>query len=139
MPYVTGEKGIKIQELMDKSDIEFDNNNYEESIFLLEQAWDEIPDDKISYSESFLIVWGILDISILVKDVDRMNNWVDKIFFCSPQRGDTGERELWAGKVAYELGNFEKAKEYFKLANDKSKGRCFGTKDGKYIKFFKQS
>lgn len=139
MPYVIGKKGEKIQELMDRSNIEFDNGNYEESILLLEEAWNELPDDKLEYSESYLIVWGILDISILTKDIARMNEWVDKIFICSPQRGDTGERELWAGKVAYETDDFEKAKEYLNLANKKSKGRCFGTKDEKYIKFLKQN
>ncbi|WP_257143533.1 hypothetical protein [Bacillus wiedmannii] len=39
MAYVTGEKGIYIQKLMDKSNEEFDKGNLEESVFLLEQAW----------------------------------------------------------------------------------------------------
>ncbi|MFS0881491.1 hypothetical protein AB3M95_15950 [Metabacillus niabensis] len=60
MAYVTGEKGAYIQELMDKSNEEFDKGNLEESVLLLEQAWGELPNDKVIYDESFLI----LDISI---------------------------------------------------------------------------
>ena len=39
MAYVTGEKGVYIQGLMDKSNEEFDKGNLEESVFL-EQAWE---------------------------------------------------------------------------------------------------
>jgi tetratricopeptide (TPR) repeat protein len=137
MAYVEGEKGLFIQELMDKSNDEFDLGNFERSVCLLEQAWEELPNVKVTYDESFLIVWGILDISIMLKDSERMKKWVDKIFIADPERGDTGERELWAGKVAYEIGDLSKAKEYFDVANKKSRGRCFGTKDGKYLKFYK--
>jgi tetratricopeptide (TPR) repeat protein len=137
MAYVEGEKGLFIQELMDKSNDEFDKGNFERSVCLLEQAWEELPNVKVTYDESFLIVWGILGISIMLKDSERMKEWVDKIFVADPERGDNGERDLWAGKVAYELGDLSKAREYFEVANKKSRGRCFGTKDGKYLKFYK--
>lgn len=137
MAYVTGEKGAYIQQLMDKSNEEYDKGCLEESVSLLEQAWEELPSVKENYDESFLIIWGILDISILLRDDKRMEKWVDKIFVADPERGDTGERELWAGKVAYELGDFPKAKEYLDIANKKSRGRSFSAKDGKYLKFLK--
>ncbi|MFS0881490.1 hypothetical protein AB3M95_15945 [Metabacillus niabensis] len=38
------------------------------------------------------------------------------------------ERELWAGKVAYELGDLSKARDYLDTANKKSRGRCFSAK-----------
>jgi tetratricopeptide (TPR) repeat protein len=137
MAYVGGEKGAYIEELMNKSNDEFDKGNLDKSISLLEQAWDELPNNKVEYDESFLIVWGILDIAIILKDIKRMKKWVDKIFIADPERGDTGERELWAGKVAYEIGEFSKAKEYFDIAFKKSRGRCFGPKDSEYLKFYK--
>lgn len=138
MVYVTGEKGAYIQGLMDKSNEKFDKGNLEESVFLLEQAQGGFPNDKVTYDGSFLIIWGILDISILLSDVERMKKWVDKIFVADPERGDTGERELWAGKVAYEVGDFSKAREYLEIANKKSRGRCFSAEDGKYLKFLKE-
>lgn len=138
MAYVEGVLGEKIQEMMDESNNQFDLGNYEASIKMLIDAWDELPDDKNQYDESFLIVWGILDIAIHIKDINIMNQWVDKIFSADPERGDTGEREMWAGRVAFESNNMEKALEYFKVADKKSRGRCFGTKDDKYKKFLKE-
>lgn len=77
-----------------------------------------------------------MDIAILIGSVDIMNQWVDKIFYADPGRGDTGEREMWAGRVAYESDEKGKAMEYFRIANNKSRGRCFGNKDQKYKEFF---
>lgn len=139
MAYVEGELGKKIQELMDESNKQYDEGNYEKAIEELIKAWNVLPGEKNEYDESFLIVWGILDISILIKKVDLMNEWVDKIFYADPGRGDTGEREMWAGRVAYESGDENKAIEYFKIADKKSHGRCFGNKDKKYKDFLKQS
>ncbi|MED4402086.1 hypothetical protein [Metabacillus fastidiosus] len=137
MPYVTGDKGKKIQELMDRSNEEWDKNDFEKSVSLLEQAWEELPNPKEIYDESFLIIWVILDILIEIKDFKRMKKWVDFIFITDPERGDFGERDLWAGKVAYETGDFKKAKTLFETAHKKSRGRCFGPNDVKYLKFLR--
>lgn len=134
MAYVDGKLGETIQELMDESNIEYDNGDYIKSIDLLIEAWDKLPDDKVQYDESYLIIWGILDIAIKIGNIDIMNQWVDKIFIADPGRGDTGEREMWAGRVAYESNDMDKAKMYFEIANQKSKGRCFGDNDKKYKK-----
>ena len=136
MGYVEGELGKKIQKLMDESNNRYDEGQFRNAIDLLIEAWDILPGDKYEFDESYLIVWGILDIAILIKDIDVMNKWVDKIFHSDPSRGDTGEREMWAGRVAYESGELDKAKEYFKIANKKSCGRCFGDEDKKYKSFF---
>lgn len=134
MAYVDGKLGETIQELMDESNIEYDNGDYIKSIDLLIEAWDKLPDDKVQYDESYLIIWGILEIAIKIGNIDIMNQWVDKIFIADPGRGDTGEREMWAGRVAYESNDMDKAKMYFEIANQKSKGRCFGDNDKKYKK-----
>lgn len=65
---------------------------YKKSIDLLIEAWNKLSNDKVQYDESFLIVWGILEISIQINEIDIMNQWVDKIFIADPERGDTGER-----------------------------------------------
>lgn len=141
MAYVLGELGEKIQDLMDEANNQWDAGNYKECIKLYIGAWNELPDGKNEYDESYLIVWGILDTAILIKDVETMKQWVDKIFYADPGRPETGEREMWAGRVAYELGDEEKALEYFKTAYKKAKGyRCFSeARDDKYIDFFKRN
>ncbi len=138
MAYVDGDLGKEIQDLMDKSNEKYDMEKYEEAIELLIEAWEKLPGEKNPYDESYLIVWGILDIAIHIKNVCIMNQWVDKIFSADPERGDTGEREMWAGRVAYESDDLDKALNYFKIANKKSRGRCFGNKDAAYKKFLKE-
>lgn len=56
MAYVEGEKGVYIQKLMDKSNDEFDKGDYEKSVSLLEEAWDELPSNKVIYDESYSLV-----------------------------------------------------------------------------------
>jgi tetratricopeptide (TPR) repeat protein len=139
MSCVSGEKGAYIESLMNQANDEWGKANYEMCLACLEKAWDELPDGKNEYDESYLIISGILGTSILVGDHDRLRKWVDLIFSADPERLDSGERPMWAGRVAYELGEPAKAKEYFEIANKKSGGRCFGLKnDGKYLKFYNE-
>jgi hypothetical protein len=48
------------------------------------------------------------------------------------KRQDMGEVEFLVGKVAFERGELEKAKEQFLIANRKSEGRAFNGKDERY-------
>jgi tetratricopeptide (TPR) repeat protein len=125
MACVEGILGKKIEALMEESNELWESKEYKESINKLVQAWELLPNDKNQYEESYHIVWGILDISILIHDIETMNKWVDKILYADPERFDDGEKEMWVGKVAFESGDFEKAKEYFRIASKKSGGRCF--------------
>lgn len=138
MPYIDGEKGSYIHKLMYQSNEAFNKKNYELAISLLEKAWEKIEGNKIIYNESFLIVSRILDASIVLKDNARMKKWIDKIFIADPEREDSGERNLWAGKVAYELGELSKASEHFNIATKKSHGLCFafGREDEKYVRLY---
>lgn len=136
MGYVKGQLGKDIEVLMDDSNHSYDEGQYEKSINLLIESWNKLPDDKYGYDESYLIVWSILKIAIQIKDTEIMKQWVDKILYADPERADSGDREMWAGRVAYEIGESDKAKEYFKTAHKKSLGRCFDDDDEKYKQFF---
>jgi hypothetical protein len=48
------------------------------------------------------------------------------------KRHDMGEAELLLGKVAFERGDLQTAKEQFVIANAKSEGRAFEAKDERY-------
>lgn len=129
----------QVERKMDESNMEFDKGNYVESIKFLEEAWVLLPNNpKGIYDESFHIVLYITETYLLIKDTDQANKWVDRIFQCDLERIDCGEREFLAGKVAYESGDFEKAKKYFIIANEKSEGRCFTSNEGEYLRFFKK-
>lgn len=129
----------EVNKLMDESNVKFENGQYEESIRKLIEAWNTLPESKYIYDESFLIVWGILDIAILIHNEEVMKKWVNHIFLADPERVDSGEREMWAGKVYYELKEYKKAYEYFCIAKHKSKGRCFFGKNEKYKKFMEKN
>jgi len=128
---------IEIEKLIMKHYEELENKNYENAIHLLIEAWDKIPNNKYEHPESYNIVMDILNATIEGKYVDIMLEWADKIFYVGLNRFDTGDREMWAGKVAYEIGEKDKALEYFRISVKKSEGRCFYyDEDLKYKQFF---
>ena len=127
------------ESLVDKSDEQFNNGNHHDSIVLLEEAWDLIPEPKGIYcEESYHLVKDIIQTCFIIKDFKKAKEWADKIFLTGFARIDSGNKEFISGTVAFELGDLEIAKEFFSIANNKSEGRCFGDpEDIKYLKFFK--
>lgn len=61
----------------------------------------------------------------MAKEPTEAKRWTDTIFICDLERVDSGEREFLVGKVAFELGDIDIAKEFFFIADKKSQGRCF--------------
>ncbi|MFP3886728.1 hypothetical protein HPB58_06960 [Priestia filamentosa] len=129
----------KFESLVAQSDEQFHNGNHSESILLLEKAWDVIPEPKGIYcEESYHLVKDIIDTCFIIKDFNKAKEWANRIFLTGFDRIDSGGKEFISGKVAFELGDLEVAKEFFSIANRKSEGRCFGSpKAIKYLKFFK--
>ncbi|WP_342559049.1 hypothetical protein [Metasolibacillus sp. FSL K6-0083] len=129
----------EFENLLEKSNEQFNNGNYNDSIVLLEEAWDIIPDPKGIYcEESYHLVKDIISTCFIVNNFKKAKEWADKIFLTGFDRIDSGDKEFIAGKVAFELGDLETAKEFFNIANKKSEGRCFGNpKNTKYLKFLK--
>ena len=127
----------RIDEIFENTNTDFYNNNHKNIIGLFEEAWELLPDPKTVYDESYLIVENIVNEAIFIGDIDTANKWVEKIFVCSLERIDDGEREYLAGKVAFERGDFKKAKEYLTIADKKSGGRCFIQEELKYFSFLK--
>ncbi|MCY6355881.1 hypothetical protein [Clostridium sp. ZS2-4] len=115
----------------------YQKGNIEEAINKMLEAWSILPYPKTIYSESFTVVELIIELYIRNKEFEKGNKWVDLVFICCLRRIDGGDREFIAGKLAYEQGNLEKAKELFFVANLKSDGRIFENKDFKYIKLIK--
>lgn len=127
-----------IDSLIDRSNEEYDKGRYLESIEILEDAWHRLPEPKGGYSESYYIASDISEICIKLNKLEEAKKWSDELFKCGLHRIDSGERELLAGKVAFESSEFDMAKKYFTIANEKSEGRCFEDESKKYIQFFKR-
>lgn len=109
--------------------------NFAEELSLLLECWALIPNDKYTYDESYLVAWRVVQLAIETKNISLMNEWKDHIALADPERADSGEREMWLGKIAYINNNLQEAKNYFQIADKKSHGRCFGAADIKYKEF----
>ncbi|MBD8035072.1 MULTISPECIES: hypothetical protein [Solibacillus] len=131
----------KIENFVDKSNEQFNNGCHQDSILLLEEAWNLIPEPKGIYSEeSYHIVKDIIETYYVLNDFKKAKEWGEKIYLTGFARIDSGEKEYINGEIAFELGNLEIAKEFFSIANDKSEGRCFDSPNRvKYLKFFKSN
>lgn len=127
----------QVENLMDMSNQEYDKGDYIKSIKLLEEAWTKLPQPKVIYDDSYHIVKYIIETYLFINNAQHAKEWSNIMFICDLERADSGEREFLVGKVAYELGNLDIAKEFFFIANKKSEGRCFEDEDTKYLKFFK--
>ncbi|MFF2484332.1 hypothetical protein [Paenibacillus sp. NPDC058071] len=129
----------RFEHILNESNEKFKGGSYDDSILLLEEAWNLIPEPKGIYSEEgYHLVKDIIDTCFIIKDFKKAKEWADKIFLTGFERIDSGGKEFISGKVAFELNDLETAKEFFRIANSKSEGRCFGSpKNAKYLKFFK--
>ncbi|WP_336047132.1 hypothetical protein [Solibacillus ferritrahens] len=138
MAYLQSPVKENFESLVNKSNEQFENGNHNESIRTLEEAWQLLPEPKGIYSEeSFHLVKDIIDTCFIIKDYKKAKEWSDKMFLTGLARKDTGKKEFISGKVSFELGDEELAKEFFSIANKKSEGRCFEGEDTKYLKCFK--
>lgn len=135
MPCVDGELGKIIDNYYNLCLKMLNDRMFDEALTLLLEAWKLIPEDKYSYNESFLIAWRVVQIAIETKNIQLMNEWKTHIIHSCPSRADTGEREMWLGKIAYMNNNFKEAKEYFYIADKKSEGRCFTPSNLIYKRF----
>ncbi|WHX47202.1 hypothetical protein QNH46_13595 [Paenibacillus woosongensis] len=127
----------EIEKLIEVSNQEYDLANYEDSIKLLEEAWEKLPIPKVTYDDSYHIVKYIIETYLFMNKAEMGAKWISMLFICDLEREDSGEREFIAGKVSYETDDLVMAKELFYVANNKSEGRCFEDEDTKYLKFFK--
>jgi len=128
---------VKFEALINESNEQFHSGKHQESMLLLEEAWELIPEPKGIYSESYHVVEDIIDTLFLLQDFNKAYEWSTKIFTTGFMRFDTGGKEFISAKAAYELGEFDLAKEFFNFAFKKSEGRCFEDEDPKYLEFFK--
>ena len=114
-----------------------ENKQFDKAIDILVESWNELPEPKYIYNESFLIASWMLDIAIEIHDEKMMREWINPVLESSPERADIGEREEYVGEAYYELGELDKAFDYFSVAAKKSRGgRCFAGRNNKYKKFY---
>lgn len=105
-----------------KSVSKFEEGAYEEGWKLCMEAWDMLPEPKYRQSESWFVVINIVKYGIETKRFEYAEKFLGLLFICALHRVDSGEREFWAGRLAYEKGDMDIAKELFTLSLEKSEG-----------------
>lgn len=116
---------------------------YDEVLKISKHYWDMLPDPKMTTEFSYHLVNTLTITYLKMEQFDMALYWAkvyDTFDFSITGRIDSGEKDYYVAIAYYENGEYEKAQEYFSIANKKSKGRCFQLLFGdKYKKVFKES
>ena len=103
----------------------------------LKKLWDlwiKIPEPKVDTANAYLVIEYGVAFALKAGELDEAQKWAALAPDFAAKRQDRGEVEFLIGKVAFERGEIEIAKENFLIANVKSKGRIFEGEDKKYKK-----
>ncbi|QUD88690.1 hypothetical protein [Phenylobacterium montanum] len=98
----------------------------------LQSLWAAVPEPKADTPNAYLIVEYGVAFSLKDHDLDQAQEWADRAPLFAAKRHDMGEVEFLIGKVAFERGEIERAREQFLIAHTKSEGRAFAGKDERY-------
>jgi hypothetical protein len=104
----------------------------------LKSLWAAVPDPKPETPNAYLIVEYGVALSLKGGDLEQASEWAERAPMFAAKRQDMGEVEFLVGKVAFERGDLGKAKEQFLIANAKSEGRAFESKDERYRRLIDQ-
>ena len=110
----------------------FQAGDYSAGLQRLHSIWDKIPEPKVETPNAYMVIEYGAALSLRTKDFDEARIWASRAPLFIEKRNDSGEVEYLIGKVAFECGETETAKQNFVIANKKSKGRIFQGEDAKY-------
>lgn len=117
----------------------FSTDSIDQSVEILIRGWDLLPNEKNQWYEGYLLTKYITTVYFNAGELDKAMNWMPEYFKTDHAQLNFGESEFLAGKLYFELNELAEAKEYFKIANEKSQGRLWeGEGDIKYFKLFKE-
>lgn len=128
---------LKIDSVFASANEYYAKNDLNKVIELLEGAWLEIPDPQYVYDDSYRVAYQLVRMLLRVNQLNQAKKWVEILQDCDPERINTGVKEFLYGKVLYELGDMDLAKQKLTLANEISEGQCFQGEDRKYKNFIK--
>lgn len=118
----------------------FKEGKTEEGIQLLKEIWAQFPEPRLSNDLFYLLLEDIINLCISLKKFDTANKYIGLLIIAGLNRNDGGQKEFIAGKLAYEQGELDIAKELFYVAQSKSNGRLFkGKENEKYREILEQA
>ncbi len=112
----------------------FQGSNFDVGLRDLWTLWKKIPEPRINVPNAYLVIEYGVAFSLKVGDLNGAQKWAALAPDFAKVRQDMGEVEFLMGKVAFERGAHEIAREKFLVADAKSEGRAFEGADKKYRK-----
>lgn len=100
----------------------FKEGEYEEAWKVCMDTWRLLPEPKYKEPASWDIVPDIVKYSIETKNFEYADKFIGLLYICDLDRADSGEREFWAGRLAYAKGDMDIAKELLACSLEKSGG-----------------
>ena len=108
-------------------------NDFKRAMAEIWNLWEGVPEPKTCVPNAYLIIEYGVACALKLQDLDAAETWAKLAPAFSAARHESGEVEFLVGKVAYERGELEKAKDWLRRADAKSEGRMFHGEDRKYI------
>lgn len=112
--------------------------DFRAGLLKLQELWESIPEPKTDIPNSYLVIEYAVKLSMQAGDLDKAWQWAALATKYNQRRQDLGEAEFLVGKIAFERGDLNTAREQFVIANEKSRGRIFRGEDPKYKAIIKQ-
>lgn len=98
----------------------------------LDALWKRIPEPKTETANAYLVVEYSVAFALGLRKLDEAKKWAALAPSFIEKRQDRGEVEFLVGKVAFECGEIEVAKQSFTTAQRKSRGRILQGQDPRY-------
>ena len=137
---LTEETEKNIQALLFRANAEFNAYETVKSIDTLKEGINLLPAAPEECHLRFSLVSQICTRAYVDGLLDVVDEWLPVYLKCDEMiDGGYGNSEFLVAKLAFDRENFDKAKEYFTIADKKSTGRVWkGEKNVKYFQFFKK-
>lgn len=123
--------------LSDEAYADFVKADYKSSFEKYEQCLAMIPEPKKEYGDASCVMEWMIENYLVIQDYHNAKKWIDELEGYVKNRAIMGDFEFLKGRVYFESGDLDIAYENFKIAKEKTKGRCFKEQDKKYIDFFR--
>jgi tetratricopeptide (TPR) repeat protein len=124
MKNLSDEEEKVIFDVVDESHEIYQEGRIEESLDRLKDAWNLLPPPRENTNVSNVIASEISEIYLEdLKNYEEAIKWAKILIACYSDREiDDGDGEYTLGKIYYEMGEYEKAKEQFEIRLVKSDG-----------------
>ena len=136
---LSDETEVLVQAALFEANAQFNAYETEKCINTLKEGIKLLPAPPEEFQLGFSLVYEICERAYEDGLLDVVDEWLPVYVKCDELQRGYGNSEFLIAKLAFDRENFDKAKEYFTIADKKSTGRVWkGEKEIKYFQFFKK-